>query len=172
MSDDELDYGGGCCPSCCHAPDLGVHDYCLPCETNPSCPRSVRRRSPDYMDHHLRRCRRDDPWEISHRKAVDRRIEADRPWLAHAQRQRILDGEDAFSSPPEKNDPPSEKHTAVPSEEKPVGGKEKRLSEKHEPGSKKHQPLPEKQEADSDKPKDKAEAKAKTSGKANVKASK
>lgn len=31
---------GGCCPSCCRAPDLGVHDYCIPCASNPSCPRS------------------------------------------------------------------------------------------------------------------------------------
>ncbi|PHH83834.1 hypothetical protein CDD82_25 [Ophiocordyceps australis] len=34
-----------CCPSCCQAPDLGVHDYCLPCQSNPDCPNSYRRSS-------------------------------------------------------------------------------------------------------------------------------
>lgn len=31
-------FSGDCCPSCCRASDFGTHDYCLPCETNPSCP--------------------------------------------------------------------------------------------------------------------------------------
>ena len=38
MSDDN-EYAGGCCSGCCRAPDLGVHDYCLPCATNPTCTR-------------------------------------------------------------------------------------------------------------------------------------
>ncbi|PNY26111.1 Uncharacterized protein TCAP_03944 [Tolypocladium capitatum] len=42
--DDYDDFGGGgCCPSCCRAPDLGVHDYCLPCATNPTCTRAFQR---------------------------------------------------------------------------------------------------------------------------------
>lgn len=39
---------GGCCPSCCRAPDLGVHDYCIPCASNPSCPRSSSSYSSSY----------------------------------------------------------------------------------------------------------------------------
>lgn len=42
--DDDFE-DGGCCPSCCRSPDLGVHDYCVPCITNPCCPRSSRQRS-------------------------------------------------------------------------------------------------------------------------------
>ncbi|KAK7425264.1 hypothetical protein QQZ08_008285 [Neonectria magnoliae] len=42
------DTDGTCCPSCCLAGDFGVHDYCLPCATNPCCPTSVARS--DYED--------------------------------------------------------------------------------------------------------------------------
>lgn len=31
-----------CCTYCCNCADLGTHDYCLPCETNPDCPRFIR----------------------------------------------------------------------------------------------------------------------------------
>jgi hypothetical protein len=34
-----------CCTSCCRACDLGTHDYCLPCSTNPACPTSNKRRA-------------------------------------------------------------------------------------------------------------------------------
>lgn len=30
-----------CCPSCCRAADLGSHDYCLECDTNPCCTNSL-----------------------------------------------------------------------------------------------------------------------------------
>lgn len=30
-----------CCSGCCKAADFGTHDYCLPCETNPSCTTSL-----------------------------------------------------------------------------------------------------------------------------------
>jgi hypothetical protein len=33
---------GSCCPSCCNAADLGTHDYCLPCGTNPTCSSAVK----------------------------------------------------------------------------------------------------------------------------------
>ncbi|KAH6891263.1 hypothetical protein B0T10DRAFT_560517 [Thelonectria olida] len=26
-----------CCPSCCHAADFGVHDYCSPCSGGKTC---------------------------------------------------------------------------------------------------------------------------------------
>ncbi|RDA82565.1 hypothetical protein CP532_4299 [Ophiocordyceps camponoti-leonardi (nom. inval.)] len=36
--------GGGCCPSCCQAPDLGDHDYCPPCTcTKPTSSAQDRR---------------------------------------------------------------------------------------------------------------------------------
>ncbi|KAK1242144.1 hypothetical protein MKX07_000130 [Trichoderma sp. CBMAI-0711] len=31
-----------CCIGCCKAADFGTHDYCLPCETNPSCTSSYK----------------------------------------------------------------------------------------------------------------------------------
>lgn len=39
---------GGCCPSCCQARDLGGHDFCIPCETNPCCPRAHPRDESAY----------------------------------------------------------------------------------------------------------------------------
>lgn len=32
-----------CCALCCRAIDFGVHDYCVPCKTNPVCPTSYPR---------------------------------------------------------------------------------------------------------------------------------
>ncbi|RDA94829.1 hypothetical protein CP533_4314 [Ophiocordyceps camponoti-saundersi (nom. inval.)] len=40
--------GGGCCPSCCQAPDLGDHDYCSPCTCN----------KPLHQHHHIPRSHR------------------------------------------------------------------------------------------------------------------
>lgn len=37
-----------CCPSCCRAIDFGVHDYCVPCKTNPACPTSYPREIEEY----------------------------------------------------------------------------------------------------------------------------
>ncbi|RCI14428.1 hypothetical protein L249_6160 [Ophiocordyceps polyrhachis-furcata BCC 54312] len=36
--------GGGCCPSCCQAPDLGDHDYCPPCTCTKPTTSSQRNR--------------------------------------------------------------------------------------------------------------------------------
>ena len=41
--DDYSDDGGGCCPGCCRAADLGVHDYCIPCDTSPTCARAAQK---------------------------------------------------------------------------------------------------------------------------------
>ncbi|KAJ6441842.1 hypothetical protein O9K51_05393 [Purpureocillium lavendulum] len=59
--------GSGCCHSCCRSLDLGVHDYCVPCATNPCCPRSSLRDRDLAFDFDLDRDGRGDLSSIPRR---------------------------------------------------------------------------------------------------------
>lgn len=46
-----------CCIRCCKAADFGTHDYCLPCETNPSCTSTIKDEEPPKGDSQDKDCR-------------------------------------------------------------------------------------------------------------------
>ncbi|KAF4126349.1 hypothetical protein GMORB2_0085 [Geosmithia morbida] len=43
-----------CCPDCCRAADYGTHEFCLDCDVNPGCTKSLHHVSYDYDDDYSR----------------------------------------------------------------------------------------------------------------------